>query len=37
MNLLIARAVESRASDILIEPYEREVRFRYRIDGSCTI
>lgn len=33
VNLLITRAVESRASDIHIEPFEDEVKVRYRIDG----
>ncbi|MGD0145056.1 MAG: type II secretion system ATPase GspE, partial [Rhizomicrobium sp.] len=33
VNLLIARAVESRASDIHIEPTASELRVRYRIDG----
>ncbi|MBA4373797.1 MAG: type II secretion system protein GspE [Thermodesulfovibrio sp.] len=33
VNLLITRAVESRASDIHIEPFEDELRVRYRIDG----
>ena len=33
VNLLIARAVEARASDIHIEPYEGKVAIRYRIDG----
>ncbi|MEN6465940.1 MAG: type II secretion system ATPase GspE [Syntrophaceae bacterium] len=33
VNLLITRAVEGRASDIHIEPYESDIRFRYRIDG----
>ncbi len=33
VNLFITRAVESRASDIHIEPYDNEVRVRYRIDG----
>ncbi len=33
VNTLIARALESRASDIHIEPFERELRVRYRIDG----
>jgi len=32
-NTLIVRAVESRASDIHIEPYEDTLRVRYRIDG----
>jgi type IV pilus assembly protein PilB len=33
VNLLITQAVQDRASDIHIEPQEREVRIRYRIDG----
>ena len=33
VNLLISRAVEARASDIHIEPYESTLRVRYRIDG----
>ncbi|MEE8559850.1 MAG: ATPase, T2SS/T4P/T4SS family, partial [Alphaproteobacteria bacterium] len=33
VNHLISRAVEMRASDVHIEPYERRVRVRYRIDG----
>ena len=33
VNLLISRAVEARASDIHIEPYENTLRVRYRIDG----
>ncbi|MBP1748358.1 MAG: gspE3 [Deltaproteobacteria bacterium] len=33
VNLLITRAVESRASDIHIEPFSDEVKVRYRIDG----
>jgi len=33
VNLFITRAVESRASDIHIEPFEDELRVRYRIDG----
>ena len=33
VNLLISRAVESRASDIHIEPLEDEVMVRYRVDG----
>ena len=34
-NQIIAEAVKKRASDIHIEPMERQVRLRYRIDGSC--
>lgn len=33
VNALIMRAVETRASDIHLEPYEDELRVRYRIDG----
>ena len=33
VNNLIARAVEQRASDIHLEPFEKEFRVRYRIDG----
>ncbi|PKN32953.1 MAG: type II secretion system protein GspE [Deltaproteobacteria bacterium HGW-Deltaproteobacteria-19] len=33
VNLLITRALESRASDIHIEPFEDELKIRYRIDG----
>ncbi len=33
VNLMISRAVERRASDIHIEPFEKEFRIRYRIDG----
>jgi len=33
MNSIISRAVNDRASDIHIEPGERELRIRYRIDG----
>lgn len=33
VNLIIAKAVESRASDIHIEPFEGQLRVRYRVDG----
>ncbi len=33
VNQMISRALESRASDIHIEPYESELKVRYRIDG----
>ncbi len=33
VNLIISKAVESRASDIHIEPYESRLRVRYRVDG----
>jgi general secretion pathway protein E len=33
VNLLIARAVESRSSDIHIEPFQNRLAVRYRVDG----
>ena len=33
VNLVITRAVEARASDIHIEPFEDTLRIRYRVDG----
>lgn len=33
VNLLLYNAIEKRASDIHIEPYEKELRIRLRIDG----
>jgi general secretion pathway protein E len=33
VNTMVAQAVEKRASDIHIEPFEKEFRIRYRIDG----
>src|SRR5271169_6116093 len=33
VNAVIAQAVEKRASDIHIEPFEKEFRIRYRVDG----
>ncbi|MDQ6677096.1 MAG: type II secretion system ATPase GspE [Acidobacteriota bacterium] len=33
VNAMIASAVEKRASDIHIEPFEKEFRVRYRVDG----
>ncbi|MDX1935125.1 MAG: ATPase, T2SS/T4P/T4SS family [Capsulimonadales bacterium] len=33
VNLIFAQAVRDGASDIHIEPYEREVKVRYRVDG----
>ena len=33
VNLIILRAVRDRASDIHIEPFEREMKVKYRIDG----
>lgn len=33
VDYLFRNAIEMKASDIHIEPYEREIRIRYRIDG----
>ncbi|WP_233896868.1 type II secretion system ATPase GspE [Pseudomonas sivasensis] len=33
VNLILQRAVEHRASDIHIEPFENQLKVRYRIDG----
>jgi len=33
VNLIIQRAVEMRASDIHIEPFENRLKVRYRVDG----
>ena len=33
VNLIISRAIERRASDIHLEPFEDHFRVRYRIDG----
>jgi type IV pilus assembly protein PilB len=32
-NLILVQAIKDRASDIHVEPFERMVRLRYRIDG----
>ncbi len=36
VNFIIARALERGASDVHIEPYEKGMRVRYRIDGMLT-
>jgi len=33
VNSILSRAIKERASDIHIEPFEKELRIRYRIDG----
>ncbi|MEM9253539.1 MAG: ATPase, T2SS/T4P/T4SS family, partial [Planctomycetota bacterium] len=35
VNQIISEAVMSRTSDIHVEPFEKRVRLRYRIDGRC--
>jgi len=32
-NLILVQAIKDRASDVHIEPFEKKVRLRYRIDG----
>lgn len=34
VNVILGRAIESGASDIHLEPYESDVRVRYRVDGK---
>ena len=34
VNVVLASAIQKGASDIHIEPYEKEYRIRYRIDGT---
>ncbi|MFA4915941.1 MAG: ATPase, T2SS/T4P/T4SS family [Syntrophales bacterium] len=36
VNMIIKSAINQKASDIHIEPYENELRVRYRIDGTLT-
>lgn len=36
IQYLFKNSIEMRASDIHIEPYEKEIRIRYRIDGRLT-
>jgi general secretion pathway protein E len=33
VNLIMSKAIEGRASDIHIEPFEKDLKVRYRIDG----
>lgn len=33
-NLIIVQAIKDRASDIHVEPFEKMVRLRYRVDGA---
>lgn len=33
VNLIILEAIDARASDIHIEPFEHEVKIKYRVDG----
>lgn len=36
VNMIITRAVEGRTSDIHVEPFENNMKVRYRIDGALT-
>lgn len=33
VNLILSRAIETKASDIHVEPFEESVKVRYRVDG----
>lgn len=33
VNLILLEAIEARASDVHIEPYENQVKIKYRVDG----
>jgi len=33
-NLILVQAIKDRASDIHIEPFEKNIRLRYRVDGA---
>ena len=35
-NLILVQAIKDRASDIHIEPFEKGLRLRYRVDGSLS-
>ncbi|MBN1420149.1 MAG: Flp pilus assembly complex ATPase component TadA [Planctomycetes bacterium] len=35
VTMLISNAIKERASDIHVEPMEKKLRIRYRIDGLC--
>ncbi|MDZ4816565.1 MAG: ATPase, T2SS/T4P/T4SS family [Verrucomicrobiota bacterium] len=34
-NLILYQAIKEGASDVHLEPYEKKVTLRYRIDGNC--
>ncbi len=34
VNMILVESIRKRASDIHIEPFEKELRLRYRVDGS---
>jgi type IV pilus assembly protein PilB len=35
MNLILTEAIRENAGDIYIEPQEKDMRIRYRVDGVC--
>jgi len=35
LNEVLSRAVKEKASDVHFEPFEKDYRIRYRIDGTC--
>ncbi|MFA4991563.1 MAG: type II secretion system ATPase GspE [Candidatus Omnitrophota bacterium] len=35
LNMILLRAVREKASDIHFEPFEKDYKIRYRIDGVC--
>ena len=35
VNFILTDSIRKGASDIHVEPYEKELRIRYRIDGVC--
>ncbi len=35
LNMILLRAVREKASDIHFEPFEKDYKIRYRIDGIC--
>ncbi|MDL5047239.1 ATPase, T2SS/T4P/T4SS family [Oscillatoria amoena NRMC-F 0135] len=35
VNLMLVQAIQEGASDIHLEPYEKKIVLRYRIDGAC--
>jgi type IV pilus assembly protein PilB len=35
MNLILTEAIRENAGDIFIEPQEKDMRIRYRVDGVC--
>ncbi len=37
VNAIIIKAIRLKASDIHIEPYEKEIRIRYRLDGLLIV